>query len=215
MSDFVLLVYEHFELMDRHVWSRVSKRLLLDVTRTRSITRIPELQFPFNANYPLNGNIADLTKQHGGNVHALGIVTITSKSCMEVSSRDLAQRNVADLTTTTIFNSDGDENQWICWDFHQFRIVPTHYSIRTFAASPQGAHLKSWVIESSIDGVNWREIDRQTDSTVLAQSCAVRSFPVSDSAECRFIRLTQTGPNHKNLHTLVFRAFEVFGGLRQ
>jgi hypothetical protein len=192
--------------MDRRTWNQISKRLLIDVTPSRSNPRIPECRFDVNAEAPLNGITADLTKQHGGNVRDIGVVTITSKSVLNRGA-DAAQRNVAELTSVTIFNSDGDPNQWICWDFHGFCVLPTHYSIRTFAGCPHASHL---VIESSVDGVTRKEINRQADTTVLAGSCALRTFPVTDSADCRFLRLTQTGTN-----ALAFRAFEVFGTLRQ
>jgi hypothetical protein len=39
------------------------------------------------------------------------------------------------------------------------------------------------------------------------------SFAVSNSAECRFIRLTQTGKTHTEKDSLIIHAFEVFGTL--
>jgi hypothetical protein len=83
------------------------------------------------------------------------------------------------------------------------RVRPTHYTIRT-------AYLKSWVVESSLDFVNWTEIDRKTDTQDF-YGWEMASFPVSKSAECRFIRLTQTGKRHNGWDNLVINAFEVFG----
>jgi hypothetical protein len=78
---------------------------------------------------------------------------------------------------------------------------------------------RSWVIESSLDGVGWFsggtwiEIDRRTNNYDLKASPSVTSFAVSKSAECRFIRLTQTGPNHNQTNELRIFVFEVFGTL--
>jgi hypothetical protein len=52
------------------------------------------------------------------------------------------------------------------------------------------------VVESSLDFVNWIEIDRKTDNEDFKSGTETASFAVSKSAECRFIRLTQTGLNH-------------------
>jgi hypothetical protein len=74
------------------------------------------------------------------------------------------------------------------------------------------SNLNSWVVESSLDGENWIEIDRETNHFSL-QWRLVASFPVWNSEECRFIRLTQTGKNSIRADFLGITAFEVFGPL--
>jgi hypothetical protein len=163
------------------------------------------IEFPLNEANSLDGIISYLTWKHGGNLHDQGIVAITSKS----GSYDnvWALRNVADLTSGLYFCSANEPGQWVCWDFHEMRVRPTHYTIRTW-------QLKSWVVEGSLDFVNWIEIDRQTnteDSKFLMSRTA--SFAVSNSAECRLIRLTSKGYNSGGDSYLVIHAFEVFGAL--
>jgi hypothetical protein len=86
-----------------------------------------------------------LTKKHRGNVHEKGIVAITSKSLFEGDPSNAAQ-NVADLKSDSEFYSEEEvPGQWICWDFGRMRICPTHYTIPC-------EHLKSWVVECSVDG---------------------------------------------------------------
>jgi predicted nucleic acid-binding Zn-ribbon protein len=162
----------------------------------------------FFAPTPLDGIIARLTQEHGGNVHDKNIVTITSQSILMGDPVNSA-RNVADLTTDSRFCSRGEPEQWICWDFRTGRVRPTAYTI--VGDSPW---IMSWIVESSMDGGNWREIDRQTDSEALRKNLEGVSFPVSKSDECRFIRLTQTGPTCSNDHYMAIRAFEIFGTLR-
>jgi hypothetical protein len=166
-----------------------------------------EVVFPLTEPRSKKGIISYLTRKHGGNVHDKGIVTITSKSVYP----DCPVRNVADLTNDdTLFRSQDEPGQWICWDFHELRVWPTHYTIRS-------GTLKSWVIESSLDFMNWTEIDRKTDNTDLKaglfDSSRIASFAISNSAECRFIRLTQTGRSHTNYTILTIRTFEIFGTL--
>jgi hypothetical protein len=73
--------------------------------------------------------------------------------------------------------------------------------------------MKSWLIESSLDGVTWTEIDRKTDNTDLKDTPYIASFAVENSAESRFVRLTQTGKNHQGKDWLGMVAFEFFGTL--
>jgi hypothetical protein len=46
---------------------------------------------------------------------------------------------------------------WVCWDFHELRIGPTYYTI-------VNGMMRSWVIEGSVDGEKWTEMDRQTET---------------------------------------------------
>jgi hypothetical protein len=142
----------------------------------------------------------------------MGIVTITLKSVI-TDDPMFAPKNAADLTSGSQFSSNDEPGQWICWDFREMRVRPTHYTI-------WAAWLKSWVVEGSLDGESWTEIDRQTNNQDF-------SFAVSNPAGCRFIRLTQTdGPHWKVRHGddeldlrpvdfLLFYAVEFFGTLSE
>jgi hypothetical protein len=75
-----------------------------------------------------------------------------------------AAKNVADLGVSSCFVSvcrDKREgirhtrNNWVCHDFKDRRIVPTHYTIRSHDSVRErgtGAHLKSWLVDTSEDG---------------------------------------------------------------
>jgi hypothetical protein len=98
-----------------------------------------------------------------------------------------------------------ESGQWVCWDFGQFRVRLTNYTI-------QSRYLKSWTLEWSQDAKTWEPLDRRTDSLDFKGSNTV-SFAISGSLTCRFIRLIQTGPNHYGHNILRLHAFEVFGKL--
>jgi hypothetical protein len=70
-----------------------------------------------------------------------------------------------------------------------------------------------WVVEISLDGEAWTEIDRKRNNMDFKAGCGPASFDVSKSAECRFIRLTQRGKRHCRDDYLVINSFEVFGDL--
>jgi uncharacterized coiled-coil protein SlyX len=162
------------------------------------------VEFPLKEAKSLEGIISYLTRKHGGNVHDKRIVTITSKSVYQ-DKPGYAARNVSDLTSGSYFHSKDEPDEWVCWDFHEMRVRPTHYTITS-------QWLKSWVVESSLDGEAWTEIDRKTDKDGNGLGMTA-SFAVSKSVECRFVRLTQTGWNHYGDDDLVIEAFEFFGTL--
>jgi hypothetical protein len=74
------------------------------------------------------------------------------------------------------------------------------------------------VLEGSLDGSNWTEIDRQTEIDRPMHEYVV-SFVVSKPAESRFIRLTQTaksrGKEKWGLDCLRLCAVEFFGTLSE
>jgi hypothetical protein len=162
--------------------------------------------FPMNDDNPLDGIISYLTQKHGGNVHAKEIVTITSRSVWNDRPK-YRPKLVADLTTREWFRSKDEPNQWICWDFHERRVRLTQYTIK-------GPNLRSWVLEGSLDGEIWTEIDRQTDYVDFARA-PMASFASASVAEFRFIRITQTDRRHDGHDFLSLRAVEFFGTLSE
>jgi hypothetical protein len=121
---------------------------------------------------PQDWIIAYLTAKYGGNVHEKGIVTIASKSVLHDDPRS-ARANLADSSLENQFCSDDSEpDQWVCWDFGEMRVRLTGYRLASTL-------LKSWVIDGSLDGENWTEIDRQTDLLHMAEWFAEVSLPVT------------------------------------
>jgi hypothetical protein len=187
----------HPERIDRRLWDTISRRLMLrhpdgtlflwtEITSTPvgeiSLEEILADYFgpgpPEEPKPRSRGIISYLTREHGGNLHDKEIVTITTKSQDDDPSH--APRNVFDLDSWSIFLSQDEPNQWICFDFRSLRVSPTHYTVRADS-------LNSWFVESSVNGLDWVEIDRRT-----GEASEDKAFAVSNSDECRFIRLTQT-----------------------
>jgi hypothetical protein len=135
---------------------------------------------------------------------------------------DYAAKNAADLETGWIFHSayrDPSENiphtpnNWICYDFKERRIVPTHYTIRTNSDPPGYFHLKSWLVETSADGKSWREVAREEDNKQLNGVNFTATFAVAGAEECRFIRLVNIGRNLRGNDCLQISAKQIFGSL--
>lgn len=175
---------------------------------------IPEVKVEFSCTptKPLDGIIAYLTKNCGGNVHERGIVNITASG---FDGDAYEPKNVADLSEDTRFYSTDEENAWICYDFKDRMVIPESYSVRSFGYGPGGCHLKSWVVEVSEDGVAWKEIDRRVDNNDLNDRYVTRHFQVAHVPDepVQLVRLRQIGRSHWGEYRMSFTALEVFGTL--
>jgi hypothetical protein len=70
-------------------------------------------------------------------------------------------KNAADLEVDSVllsaYRSSSHDiphlwNNWMCDDFKERTIVPTHYTVRTDYGGSGNDHLKSWLIETLVDG---------------------------------------------------------------
>jgi hypothetical protein len=110
-------------------------------------------------------------------------------------------KNATDLDAHSIFCSTYREkkedipntsNNWVCSDFQQRRIVPTHCTIRSRGDAPAGFHVKIWLVEMSVDGENWQEVAREEANRQRKGKLLTGTFKVAGSGECCFIWLVNT-----------------------
>jgi hypothetical protein len=194
--------------VDRLIFDSVQERLRLPVSPKGLESRFVGVEIPWKGPGSLDGIISHLTAKHGGNVHEKGVVEITSKS-VDPHSPERVPQVTADFTSTDSFCSKNTPEQWICWEFRGIRVRPTHYTM-------EASYLKSWVLECSLDGTNWKTMDCRNDTLDFNRSLPspASSFAVSSPAECRFIRLVQTDLRHGGEgHWLILEKVEFFGTL--
>jgi hypothetical protein len=157
----------------------------------------------------LDGVISYLTKKNSGffrtiNVYEKGIVILTSSSLD--GDPQHALKNVVDLTVESCFISVNAPGEWVCWDFREMRVRVTHYTL-------WAARAQSWIVEGSLDGDKWTEIDWRKNNQDFRAYYNTASFTAARPAEYRFIRLTQIGPRHDGTNYLALYAVEFFGTL--
>ena len=171
-------------------------------------------EFVYNASKPLDGMIAYLTRECGGNVHNKGVVNVTASSVL-TNNIEHPAKDAVDLGTDSQFETLNELNSWLCFDFKDRRIIPTSYSIRSYNRESGCNHLKSWVVELSNDGSSWTEVDRRDNNYDLNEKHVIRNFKLSrvPNESFRFIRLRQTGPNHWGMYWLKLTSWEIFGTL--
>jgi hypothetical protein len=158
-----------------------------------------------------------LAREYGGNVHDKCAVEVTSSGPLTLRPWDAAT-NAADVDTDSFFCSQQRKstddipetrNNWLCYDFKNRRVLPTHYAIRT----SRGAFIQSWAVDVSDDGQQWIQVDRRDDVSETNAAHTVTRFDVPNGIECRFVRLVNIGRNHRRDDCLWISAFEIFGAL--
>jgi hypothetical protein len=215
ISRFCQWSHEFFNLFNDSIWSRICSRLAQVLHRDSPDSQVScprRIVFTPDPHLPLDGGlISYLSEQCGGNVHDKQIVQVSASSTAR-NSPACAAKNLVDLKADSLYVSRDAPNQWICYDFGQLTIAPTHYSIRSrFDGGPGWNNIKSWVIEGSGNGDEWTEVDRREGNDELKDKNVSRLFEVTNSGEFRFIRLRQTGTTHDNKDFLTLSGFEIFG----
>jgi hypothetical protein len=174
------------------------------------------IECPMKKDEPLNGIISYLTARFGGNRYdrdRLLSLAVVQRSIVKLgaqhdnsSGNEWALQYCIDFAPSArAFRSGSNADQWVRFDFTDFRIVPTHYTLRSY-------YLKSWVLEASLDGKTWTEIDRQTNTQYFREKeWVTMTFPVAKPIECQLVRLTQKGKNHYYDFVLYLAAVEFFG----
>ena len=167
-----------------------------------------ELELRYNDATPLEGVIAHLPRECGGNVHDKGVIEVTASKCWAGEDK-----NLADLGTRLDFWRHYGVNQWIRYDFKGWRVAPTSYSIKASHCES----LRSWVLEASNDGTegSWVVVDSRENNEDLKGEDVTHNFAISapPSGSFRFVRLRQTGKNHNGANSLQLTSLELFGTL--
>jgi hypothetical protein len=212
IQDFILWRCDNFESFEQffslNVWIAICGRLCVSVDIQSPIQRycVKCLHFIPQSASPLVGIIFYLTSQPGGNVHDRGIVNISGSTFQS----SYVAKNAIDLLSTSYFDSQNEPNQWLCYDFKDRKVRPTHYSI---SAHSSDYWLRSWIFEGSMDGPTWTELDGHINDQTTNSNHPIRTFSVSNHFSFRYLRLRQTGVNAQGSHYFVLYAMEIFGDL--
>ena len=161
---------------------------------------------------PLNGIIAQLTRECGGNVHKKGVVEVTASSVYPLRSGRQPE-NAVDLGTNSFFTSNDESSPWLRYDFKGRRVTPERYSIR----SANQGYPRSWVLEVSNSGSegSWEIVNRRENNEDLKGNYVTHNFAISapPRGAFRFVRVRQTGENHEGNDRLYISSLELFGTL--
>lgn len=172
-------------------------------------------KFPYDGD-PRNqfrGIIQHLHNICKGNVHDKKIIEVTSSSCYMASC---SPKNATDFDNNLYFASNNEEDAWICYDFKERKVKPSHYSIRSRKDCGKGGnHLRKWCIEGSNDLKNWKTLDVRKKEKSLDDANATNTFDIQTELDkddfFRYLRLRQIGYNTGSNFHLNIAALEFFG----
>jgi hypothetical protein len=204
IQDFVKLIETNLTALSLPVWKALSRRVNLKVSPTvkngrHFHSKSHSIECPFENNSPFQGIIAYLSDQYGGNVHDRDVVKVTSKS----HSEPHLAKNVANLNSIEGFWSKDSNDEWICYDFKERKIVVTDYSISNSGWTP---YLVSWLLEGSVDGEAWIILDEKRQCREIDGAMKVGTFQVGKKQIVRFVRIRNLGGSWLGL-----TKFELFG----
>jgi hypothetical protein len=211
IHDFTELISATFDFLTYPVWLSLIPRLTLSVAPPGLNDRCDPKFVPC-AGGELKGIMSFLSGKCGGNFHDRGIVAVSASS---QQWSDCPVQLVVDFNSSLrCFATKDEPNSWICIEFKNHRIKPTHYSIRS-RTDGHTTHLRSWNLEGLTDEGKWVRLDCRTGNTDLGGAGAVRTFSIGSVYEVRSVRLQQTGVNSSNNNHLILKSIEFFGELRE
>ena len=156
------------------------------------------------------GIIAMMTRKFRGNLHDRGQVIVTSR---DLYSDQYLQKYVLDLgDRKSCYESRNLSGAWFCLDFRDRRVLVSHYWVRTYGNGP--GHLRTWVLEGSLRGENWEQIDTVKDADSMNDKyAALRRKVTGAQGPFRYVRFRMTGTNHNGEWWLNCSGIELFGTL--
>jgi len=178
------------------------------------LTVLGSFAYKGGAGFGDTGIVAHLAGRPGSayqNPAEAGLIAVTSSTLMHDSmpASAIVGNEVVRCCTKPLPNS------WFEVDFRQYRVAPTHYSLRHYASWDVEA-LRSWVLEGSTDGLGWYVLSRIENDDSLDKRGDTQTWPVDNhfaGVFVRYLRLTQKGPNSNNHHYLALSGLEVHGQL--
>lgn len=154
----------------------------------------------------------------GGSENDVPNITVTGGPTLDDENPEYSAKNAARVDKNSYFLSDDSStDHTICYDFGEMKFIPTAYAIRSRPDEPvNGKHLRSWVIEVSMDGTEWTEVDKQENNSELNGSGITKVFNLDDHVQSKLIRLRQTGEGwcEASPNSIAVCCFEIFGKIQ-
>lgn len=111
-----------------------------------------------------------------------------------------------------------DIDAWICYDFKELKVRPTHYSIRSrYDANDVNGSPCNWCIEGSNNNKEWTILDTRKEDTSLKYANASNVFEIQRKLGkdefYRYLRMRKTGVDSAGNNYFTISALEYFGVL--
>lgn len=201
--------------MDQNIWNQV-KELLEYSNSVESDIRKRRRQLLFRKeDTDFDGVFRYLQNQTNNHIETEIVATSSSVEMNDNIKRGPYNSIRYDKQDKTVyFASQNLNNSWICFEFQNHRITPTHYTIKSIYT---GDHAPvKYKVEILNENSDWEEIDLRDGNTFVNGTPAILTFPINKDKqkETNSIRLTQIGPNSHGMDFLAFDSIEFYGILQ-
>ena len=206
------------------LWQALCKRLVCPVDRSKAKSEggakakatSASKQFEYRGDLK-DGIIAYLSRKYLGNLVDAGVVAMTATDTFTVFSSCELKYILTLGNDSEFYCSVNSVNPlpFFQIDFRDIRVQPTGYALGTYVFGVNNQHLRSWVVEGSLTGADWVEIDRRDNDDQLNGHFQKAYYQAQTPAKSpmRYIRLRMTGPSHRQDYQLLCSFMELFGGL--
>lgn len=207
----------NFEDMTKGSWNSFINRLLLDpctkytIPKTKRYHNLIKIEYQFNNNF--KGILNYIRSKTPNSIFKE--IKITSSSLYN-NDESYSPQNVIQYENPAVeFCTKSIKDSWICFDFINHLISPTHYKIRSCPFNKNSDHPKSWNIEGSNDGIKWELLDSQNNNSSLNGINLVSSFEIKnpESKKYRFLRMKQLESWRNNADYFNINCIEFYGEL--
>lgn len=201
-----------FSDLSTSMWSSIASRLQEDVVcenvyENRYTNLGKNKKFEKKQEEEFNGILNHIVKTSQNDI------TITSSSLyLSHEARNVILFN----DQSKYFMSQNHQDGWICFDFHDNRVTPTDYTIRSPTNwGDNSPEPQNWVIEGSNDNSSFDLLSEEKDCKVIHGKGKIHTFKIRNQSpkEYRYIRLRQTGKNGHGNDYLIMDSFELYGNL--
>ena len=104
------------------------------------------------------------------------------------------------------------ENGWITFNFHDRKIFLSEYTLSSYSCNAgNGMHIKSWVLEGSINNDDYTQIDMQIDCDKLNGYNCTATFEVKQEEPFQYIRIRSIDENWNETPNLPLRKVDFAG----
>ncbi|KAK8871617.1 hypothetical protein M9Y10_007352 [Tritrichomonas musculus] len=205
------------EYLNLGIWRSICQRLLgkekSGIDRYTEKAKIEK--FGDDEGRQFEGIMNHLTVESGGNIHDNGTVEITANSF----DGSCHPKNLVDYKNDNYYQCGSNSKvlSSICFDFKDKAVNLSSYTMKSNGNSDGANGPKSWVVEVSKDGKNWKEIDRRENNESLKGKNLVFTFKVQKQNHGfnRFVQLRQTSTAwDQSSNYIWFRALEFNGELK-
>ena len=198
------------ENINEGIWNQMKGRLEQPIEQQNQINqsnRYHIKEFP-KGSADFDGIINYLRKQTNNQIE--NEIKITASSILRNDVNDYGPYNSIQYENQKYFCTQNSPNSWICFEFKNYQIIPTHYTIR----SRNGGYYApiNYKIEVSNDNSTWYEIDKQNGGPFTNGQQATFTIPIDKNKQkvAKYIRLTQTVKDSNGSDYLCFESIEFY-----